>query len=82
MFLTSILKSRGQKRPVRQRHFTFESLEDRRFCAGAAGLAFTTSIPVIQVAAIQSPANAVANARQLVELNPQPEPPMLLVVKL
>jgi hypothetical protein len=84
MFLLSILKSNARKqgRTTRQRQFRFECLEGRRFCAGTVGLAFTTPMPLIQVAAIQSPANAVANARQLVQLNPQPEPPLPTLVKL
>jgi hypothetical protein len=84
MFLMSILKSktRGHKRTARQRHVKFECLEDRRLCAGAAGLALTTLVPAVQVAAIQSPANAAAAARQLVQLNPQPEPPSPVLVKL
>jgi hypothetical protein len=80
MFLTSIFNVHGQKRPAR-RQITFERLEDRRFCTGAAGLALTNPMAAM-AGAVPSPAAAVATARQLVELNPQPEPPLGIVLKL
>jgi hypothetical protein len=84
MFLTSILKSelRGRKRPTCQRHAMFECLEDRRFCAATAGLALTAAVPTAPAAAVHSPANAIAAAQQMVQLNPQPEPPSPVILRL
>lgn len=81
MFLTKIFKTSGRARKsaARTRQARFESLEVRRFCAGAVGVALLSPLPVnpsghtagIQAIVAPTPADCL----KLVSLNPQPEPP-------
>jgi hypothetical protein len=85
MFLTKTFKTNARVRNglARTRQARFESLEFRRFCTVAVGLAPTSPLPVNpsgQMAGIQAIGTPSAtDCLKLVSLNPQPEPPAPLL---